>query len=123
MRLNKSLNNELNIFALEFEECKDILLALGDTNLQHMILGMIKIGKCSEVRVHEIVEKTHLSRASVSHHLRVLKEAGIVKIRKEPTKNYYYFDPDMKSVNMLIKVLQDVIDITSSLPDRSEIDE
>lgn len=123
MRLNKSLNNELNIFALEFEECKDILLALGDTNLQHMILGMIKIGKCSEVRVHEIVEKTHLSRASVSHHLRVLKEAGIVKIRKESTKNYYYFDPDIKSVNMLIKVLQDVIDITSSLPDRSEIDE
>lgn len=32
-------------------------------------------------------------------------------------------DPDIKSVNMLIKVLQDVIDITSSLPDRSEIDE
>lgn len=88
-----------------------------------MILEMIKIGKCSGVRVHEIVEKTHLSRASVSHHLRVLKEAGIVKIRKESTKNYYYFDPDMKGFNMLIKVLQNVNDITSNLPDRSERDE
>lgn len=118
-----SLNKKLNTFTLEFEECKDILLALGDENRQHMILEMIKIGKCSGVRVHEIVEKTHLSRASVSHHLKVLKEVGIVKMRRESTKNYYYFDPDMKSFNMLIKVLQGVIDITSSLPDRSEIDE
>lgn len=117
------LNDELNTFALEFEECKDILLALGDENRQHMIIEMIKIGKCSGVRVHEIVEKTHLSRASVSHHLKVLKEVGIVKMRRESTKNYYYFDPDMKSFNMLIKVLQNVIDITSSLPDRSEMDE
>ena len=67
-----------------------------------MILEMIKMGKCSGVRVHEIVEKTHLSRVSVSHHLKVLKEAGIVKMRKELTKNY---DPDMKSFNMSIKVL------------------
>ena len=99
------LNNELDTFTSEFEQCKDILLALGDENRQHMILEMIKMGKCSGVRVHEIVEKTYLSRVSVSHHLKVLKEAGIVKMRKELTKNYYYFDPDMKSFNMSIKVL------------------
>lgn len=118
-----TLKNEIDTFTLEFEECKNILLALGDENRQHMILEMIKIGKCSGVRVHEIVEKTHLSRASVSHHLKVLKEVGIVKMRRESTKNYYYFDPDMKSFNMLINALKDAIEITSKLPDRSKIDE
>lgn len=38
------LNNELDTFTSEFEQCKDILLALGDENRQHMILEMIKMG-------------------------------------------------------------------------------
>lgn len=40
-------------------------------------------------------------------------------MRREGTKNYYYFDPDMTSFNLLINVLQKVIDYTSALPDRS----
>lgn len=85
------LNNELDTFTSEFEQCKDILLALGDENRQHMILEMIKMGKCSGVRVHEIVEKTHLSRVSVSHHLKVLKEAGIVKLLQRINKELLLF--------------------------------
>ena len=44
----------------------------------------------SGIRVGEIAEKTHLTRPSVSHHLQILKEAGIVAMRREGTKNYYY---------------------------------
>ena len=40
-------------------------------------------------------------------------------MRREATKNYYYFDPDMKSFNLLISVLQNAVDITSAFPDRS----
>lgn len=40
-------------------------------------------------------------------------------MRREATKNYYYFDPDMKSFDLLINVLQKTIHITSELPDRS----
>lgn len=47
------------------------------------------------------------------------KDAGILKMRREATRNYYYFDPDMESFHLLIKVLQSAIDITSDLPDRS----
>ena len=77
------------------------------------------MGDCSGVRVNEITEKTHLSRPAVSHHLQILKDAGILKMRREATKNYYYFDPDMKSFELLIGILQKAIRITSELPDRS----
>lgn len=110
---------EIDKLSSDFEKCRKILLALGDENRQHMILEMIKIGNCSGVRVNEITEKTHLSRPAVSHHLRILKEAGILKVRREATKNFYYFDPDMKSFSLLIEVLQKAVAITSALPDRS----
>ena len=115
------MNNkkEIDELASDFDKCRKILLALGDENRQHMILEMIKIGNCSGVRVNEITEKTHLSRPAVSHHLQILKDAGILKMRRESTKNFYYFDPDMKSFNLLIKVLQNAIDVTSELPDRT----
>ena len=107
--------------AEEFVQCKKILVALGDENRQHMILEMMKMGNCSGVRVKEITEKTHLSRPAVSHHLQILKDAGILKMRREATKNYYYFDPDMESFEMLIGVLQKAVSITSELPDRGFI--
>lgn len=50
---------------------------------------------------------------------RSLKEAGILRVRKEATKNYYYFDPDMKGFDRLIYVLQRAKELTAELPDRS----
>ncbi|MDD6858709.1 MAG: metalloregulator ArsR/SmtB family transcription factor [Lachnospiraceae bacterium] len=114
---------DIEKLAVDFEQCQKILVALGDENRQHMILEMMKMGDCRGVRVNEITEKTHLSRQAVSHHLQILKEAGILKMRREATKNYYYFDPDMKSVSLLIEILQKAIRITSELPDRSKSDE
>ena len=114
---------EIEKLASDFEKCRKILLALGDENRQHMILEMMKMEDCNGVRVNEITEKTHLSRPAVSHHLQILKDAGILKMRREATKNYYYFDPDMKSFELLIGVLEKAVSITSELPDRSKNDE
>lgn len=110
---------DLEKLAADFKQCQKILIALGDETRQHLMLEMIKIGKCTGVRVGEITEKTHLSRPAVSHHLQILKEAGILKVRKEATMNFYYFDPDMASFEKLIGVLAKSIEITSELPDRS----
>ena len=106
---------DIENLASDFEKCQKILVALGDENRQHMILEMMKMEKCSGVRVNEITERTHLSRPAVSHHLQILKNAGILKMRREATKNYYYFDPDMKSFNLLIDVLQQAMKITSEI--------
>ena len=116
-----SAKNKIEKLASDFESCQKILCAIGDEKRQHLIVEMMKMGKCSGVRVGEITEKTHLSRPAVSHHLQILKEAGILKIRREGTMNFYYFDPDMDSFEKLIGVLQKAIEIASELPDRSNM--
>lgn len=108
-------SEEITRLAEEFEQCQKILVALGDENRQHMILEMMQMGECSGVRVNAITEKTHLSRPAVSHHLQILKDAGILKVRHEGTKNYYYFDPDMKSFQQLIRMLKQAVDITAGI--------
>lgn len=110
---------EIERLAEEFESCRKVLIALGDENRQHLILEMIRMGNCSGARVGDIAEKTHLSRPAVSHHLQILKDSGILKVRKEGTKNYYYFDPDNKSFDRLCAVLQRAKELTGRLPDRS----
>ena len=42
------------------------------------------------MNVNEITGKTSLSRPAISHHLKILKDAGLVNIRQEGTANYYY---------------------------------
>lgn len=110
---------EISRLAEEFESCRKILLALGDENRQHLILEMMRMGQCGGVRVGAITEKTHLSRPAVSHHLQILKEAGLLKMRREGTKNYYYFDADNDSMGRLLRMLIHAKEILDHLPDRS----
>lgn len=112
-------NDEIRQLATEFEHCQKILLALGDENRQHLMLEMMRIGHCGGVRVGTITEKTNLSRPAVSHHIQILKDAGILKMRREGTKNYYYFDADMNAINNLLQMLEHAKAIMEKLPDRS----
>lgn len=115
------MNEEKGISKLanEFRECQKILTAIDDENRQYMIIEMMQMGNCNGVRVGEITEKTHLSRPAVSHHLQILKDTGILNVRKEGTKNYYFFDSDMNAIKRLIKALHMSVDITSDLPKRN----
>lgn len=112
-------NEEIKELAEEFESCLKILTALGDENRQHLILEMMKIEQCYGARVGTITEKTHLSRPAVSHHLQILKDAGIPKMRREGTKNYYYFDAEAGAMNRLLHMLNHAKEIMERLPDRS----
>lgn len=102
-----------------FSASVKMLTAIGDETRQHLILEMMKMGNCNGVRVGDITEKTNLSRPAVSHHLQIMKDAGIVRVRKEGTKNYYYFDPEMETLERLISTLQLAMKISKELPDRS----
>lgn len=72
-----------------FHQCRNAFTAIGDQTRQLILLVLLE-SDLSGIRVGEIAQKTHLTRPSVSHHLQILKEAGIVAMRKEGTKNYYY---------------------------------
>ena len=105
--------------AVEVQNMQNILTALGDEVRQHLILVMMQSGQCFGMRVNDIVAQTNLSRPAVSHHLQILKHAGIVKMRREGTKNYYYFDADMQAFDQLIHMLVHAKEIMLRLPDRS----
>lgn len=115
------MNMELEISTLteEIKGSQKILTALGDEMRQHLILVMMQSGDCNGMRVNDIADKTRLSRPAVSHHLQILKDAGIIKMRREGTRNYYYFDADMEAFDRLIGMLNHAKDIMLQLPDRS----
>lgn len=104
--------------AQKIKACQKVLTAIGDETRQHLLIEMMQTDDCRGVRVGEITKRTNLSRPAVSHHLQILKDAGLIDVRKEGTKNYYFFDSDMKSVKKLIDALQTAVDAASQLPDR-----
>ena len=114
---------EITELADEIKAVRQILLALGDENRQNLILQMMQMEECGGARVGSITERTHLSRPAVSHHLKILKEAGLVKMRREGTKNYYYFDADTEAMDALIHMLVHAQEIMARLPDRSAKDD
>ena len=68
-----------------------ILKALGETN-RLKIIDMLSSGeKCACI----ILESFHFTQPTLSHHMKVLMDSGIVKCRKEGTWIYYSLDTDL----------------------------
>lgn len=109
----------VKILSQKLKSSQKILTALGDENRQYLMLEMMKTGDCSGIQAAEIAKRSHLSRQAVSHHLQIMKDAGLLKTRKEQTKIFYYFDPDMNALKTLMEALQLGMEITKDLPDRS----
>ena len=49
---------------------------------------------CDWLSVHEIVEQTNVTQPTVSHHLAILREAGLVKVREEGKQTFYTLNQD-----------------------------
>lgn len=111
------LLKEIEDLATNFEACRKTLSAMGDETRQHIILEMMRMDYHGS-RVPDITDRTNLSRPAVSHHLQILKDAKIVKMRKEGTMTYYYLDPDMESFARLSSALQQAVRICAALPNR-----
>ena len=76
-----------------FEECRGIIGALGDETRQQIIMALLEAEECG-LRVGEITARTHLSRPAVSHHLKILRDAGIIALRRAGTMNFYHIAAD-----------------------------
>ncbi|CKG79238.1 ArsR family transcriptional regulator [Streptococcus pneumoniae] len=79
---------QLNVIKRDFIDSQKVLLAIGDETRQAILLVLMETECQTGLRVGEITKQTHLSRPAVSHHLRILREAGIILMRKEGTKNF-----------------------------------
>ena len=111
-------------FVEEFIKRKDVFTALGDEVRQHIIISILSLNDnneqhCQGMRVGEIAALTNLSRPAISHHVKILKNAGILNVRSEGKRNYYYFDTPQEVLDALINMLQQVKYIMKTLPDRS----
>lgn len=95
-----------------------MFLAFGDETRQY-ILSILLCGECSGSRVVDIAKRTNLSRPAVSHHMQILKNAGIVKTRKEGTFVYYYLDPEENEIKKMIDLFSDIQQIMKYVPDRN----
>ncbi len=87
----------------QFNECMPLFIALGD-EMRLTIIEALTDAACKNcgddfsaqnlrlhgLNVRQITEKTSLSRPAVSHHLKILKTAGLISVRREGTCNYYY---------------------------------
>ena len=81
-----------NELAQKFNACRPALCAIGDETRQLILRVLIENCGTGGLRVGEIQNSTNISRAAVSHHMKILKYAGIVNVRREGTKNFYYLD-------------------------------
>ena len=68
-----------------------MFVALGDPHRQRIIL-MFEPGE--RLNVGEIVAASTLSRSAVAHHLKVLREAGVLRSEKIGKEVWYRTDPD-----------------------------
>lgn len=116
--LTKNTSKDIARIKEKFQSCQKIFLAFGDETRQY-ILSVLLCSECSGSRVVDIAKKTNLSRPAVSHHMQILKSAGIVKTRKEGTFVYYYLDPEDKEIKKMIDLFSDIREIMKNAPDRS----
>ena len=76
-----------------------IFQALADSERLLILLKLFYAGPNGK-NVTELSGKTRLSRPAVSHHLKVLKAAGIIDSRKDGTQVYYSLDSKHKIVKI-----------------------
>lgn len=67
-----------------------VFTALGDPHRQRILL-MFERGE--RLSIAEIVAASTLSRTAIAHHLRVLREAGVLRSEKVGREVWYWPDP------------------------------
>lgn len=72
------------------KEKADIFKALGDETR----LTIIDMLSCGEICACEIIEGLHLTQPTISHHMKILQQVGLVKARKNGRWMHYSIDKE-----------------------------
>lgn len=79
-----------------------VFTALGDEHRQRILLTF---APGERLNVGQIAEVSTLSRSAVSHHLKILREAGVLESRKEGKEVFFWISKDF-----LLETLTNVLD-------------
>lgn len=88
---------------MDYEENAKILKALSDTNRLKIVHLLAGGEKCA----CELLENFNFTQPTLSHHMKVLSECELVKIRREGTWNHYSLNN--KNANRLVLFLMNLI--------------
>jgi ArsR family transcriptional regulator, arsenate/arsenite/antimonite-responsive transcriptional repressor len=80
---------------------RDLLIALADPMRQDLVQLLAR----AELNVGELADRVTLSRPTVSHHLNILRRAGLVRVRKQGREMYYRLNKER-----IVGTLQGLVD-------------
>jgi DNA-binding transcriptional ArsR family regulator len=83
--------NYMRAIPKEWRNIAKVYTALGDEHRQRILLTF-EPGE--RLNVGQIVAVSTLSRSAVSHHLRLLREAGVLQSRKEGKEVYFWINKE-----------------------------
>lgn len=83
--------NYMHAIPKEWRTISKVYTALGDEHRQRILLTF-EPGE--RLNVGQIVAVSTLSRSAVSHHLKILREAGVLQSRKQGKEVYFWINKD-----------------------------
>lgn len=83
--------NYMRAIPREWRTISRAFTAMGDEHRQRILLTF-EPGE--RLNVGQIVEVSTLSRSAVSHHLKLMREAGVLRSEKLGKEVYYWLDKD-----------------------------
>ena len=84
-----------------WKEVSDLFVALGDAHRQRILLAF---EPRERLNITQIVSTSSLSRTAVNHHLKVLRDAGVLASEKVGKEVYFWIDK-----NHIVDALQRVL--------------
>ena len=81
--------NYMRAIPREWRNISKVYTALGDEHRQRILLTF---SPGERLNIGQIVGVSTLSRTAVSHHLRSLREAGVLESRKEGKEVYFWIN-------------------------------
>lgn len=98
------MSTPLDQLAQTFASCKPLFFALGETPRQQILLLLTEH---EEMNVGQLAERLPLSRPAISHHLKILRQAGLVEVRQQGTENHHSLSADA-AIELLERFIAEV---------------
>ena len=96
-----ALDPEVRTLGEHLAVSRDLLIALADPMRQDLVQILAR----AELNVGDIADRVTLSRPTVSHHLNILRRAGLVCVRKHGREMHYRLNKEP-----IVATLQGLLD-------------
>ena len=94
-----------------FNSCVPFFIAMSDEYRQQLIMDIAEAGS-EGINVSNLSAKSKLSRPAISHHLKVLKDSGLIVPLKVGTQIFYQLNmkENFKTISELIKSMEKILE-------------